>query len=68
MTWQLADAKNHFSEVVRRTLTEGPQKISRRKDKFFMISEADYLKMQNTSTDFRQFLLGQTAEEGETTS
>ncbi len=32
MEWNLAEAKNRFSEVVTRVLTEGPQRIRRRKD------------------------------------
>jgi len=28
--WALQDAKNRFSEVVEKTLTEGPQTVSRR--------------------------------------
>ena len=30
MSWQLQEAKNRFSEVVSRALTEGPQTVTRR--------------------------------------
>ena len=42
MTWQLADAKNRFSEVVRKALSEGPQRITRRNDAVVVLSEAEY--------------------------
>lgn len=42
--WQLAEAKNKFSEVVRRALTEGPQLVSRRGEKVVIVSEADWEK------------------------
>jgi len=29
-TWALQDAKNRFSEVVEKTLSEGPQEVTRR--------------------------------------
>ena len=32
MEWQLADAKNRFSEVVNRALAKGPQFVRRRGD------------------------------------
>ena len=42
MNWQLADAKNRFSEVVRKALAEGPQRVTRRGDAVIVLSEADY--------------------------
>lgn len=29
MSWQVQEAKQRFSELVRRTLAEGPQKVTR---------------------------------------
>lgn len=40
--WQVADAKNKFSELITRALTEGPQRIRRRGDTVVMLSEAEY--------------------------
>lgn len=57
MTWQLAEAKNRFSEVVRMALSQGPQQISRRGEKVFVVSEHDYRRLNNTGPDFKQFLL-----------
>lgn len=30
MDWRLADAKNRFSELVTKALTDGPQRVRRR--------------------------------------
>lgn len=42
MDWQLADAKNRFSELVTRALTEGPQRVRRRNQVVVVISEDEY--------------------------
>lgn len=42
--WQLAEAKNKFSEVVRRALTEGPQYVSRRGERVVVVSAAEWEK------------------------
>ena len=56
MTWKLADAKNRFSEVVNRALSEGPQHISRRSDRVVLLSESDYRKLTGPRPSFRAFL------------
>ncbi len=45
MDWQLAEAKNKFSEVVNRALTEGPQRITRRGDVVVLLSEEEYKRL-----------------------
>ncbi len=57
MDWQLADAKNRFSEVVRRALTEGPQRISRRKEAVMVIAESEYRRLTGRRTSFVAYLL-----------
>lgn len=57
MQWKLADAKNKFSEVVTRALTEGPQHIARRDDAVVVLSERDFQKLTGKGKDFKQFLL-----------
>ncbi len=57
MQWQLADAKNRFTEVVNLALSEGPQRVSRRKDTVIVLSEKDYQALLNPRPDFREFLL-----------
>jgi antitoxin Phd len=43
--WQLAEAKNKFSEVFTRAMTEGPQTISRRGEEAVLISRAEYERL-----------------------
>lgn len=57
MQWQLADAKNRFTEVVNLALSEGPQRVSRRKDTVIVLAEKDYDALLGTRPDFREFLL-----------
>ena len=42
MDWNLADAKNRFSEVVNLALTEGPQRIRRRKDTVVVVAAEEF--------------------------
>lgn len=58
MDWKLADAKNKFSEVVTRALTEGPQRVSRRDDAVVILSESDYQRLTGKRPGFAAFLLG----------
>ncbi len=58
MTWKLADAKNRFSEVVRKALDEGPQRITRRDDAVVVLSEADYQRLTGERPGLRDYLLG----------
>lgn len=46
MRWKLADAKNRFSELVNRALTDGPQRVQRRGDVVVVLSEADYQRLR----------------------
>ncbi len=45
MEWRLADAKNRFSELVNRSLTDGPQRVLRRGDAVMVVSEHDYQRL-----------------------
>lgn len=58
MEWQLADAKNRFSELVTRALSEGPQRVRRRKDAVLVLAELDYERLTGKRPNFKQFLLG----------
>lgn len=45
-TWQLQEAKNRFSELVERTLSEGPQLVTRRgQDAVVVLSVRDFQRM-----------------------
>lgn len=57
MKWQLADAKNRFSEVVERALTEGPQPVMRRnRDSVVVVSVNDYRRLKGKGRLFKNFL------------
>jgi len=58
MEWQLADAKNRFSELVTRALAEGPQRVRRHKDAVVIMSECDYEKLTGKRPSFKKFLTG----------
>lgn len=60
--WQLAEAKNRFSEVARAALTEGPQKIARRDGNIVVLSEEEYLKLKGEPEDFKDFLFSTTPD------
>lgn len=57
MDWKLADAKTKFSEVVRRALTEGPQRILRRSDAVVVVAENEYEQLAGSRLEFKDFLL-----------
>ena len=58
MTWQLQEAKQRFSEVVRRALAEGPQVVTRRGDEaVVVISAEDYRRLTTDQLSFKEFLL-----------
>jgi prevent-host-death family protein len=45
-TWKLEDAKNRFSELVRRALARGPQRVTRGgRDAVIVMSAADYERL-----------------------
>ena len=46
-TWQLQEAKNSFSEVVQRALSEGPQTVTKHgKEVVVVVSREEFLKGQ----------------------
>ena len=60
MQWRLAEAKNRFSEVINKALSEGPQKVTRRDDTVIILSLDDYEKLAGKQPGFKDFLLNQT--------
>ena len=60
MEWQLAEAKNRFTEVVNRALAEGPQRVRRRGDTVVIIAERDYDKLIGRRSSLKDFLLHET--------
>jgi len=57
MEWQLAEAKNRFTEVVNRALAEGPQHVRRRGDTVVIIAEREYEKLTGKRPGFKDFLM-----------
>ena len=54
--WQLQDAKNRFSEVVRKASEEGPQTVTKHgKDSVVVLSAEDYQKLEQPKTTLIEF-------------
>ncbi len=56
MEWNLADAKNRFSEVVNLALTEGPQRVRRRKDTVVVVAAEEYERLVGQRPTFKDYL------------
>jgi len=57
MKWRLADAKNKFSELMTRALSEGPQEVSRRHETVVVLAQRDYKKLIGKHISFKTFLM-----------
>jgi prevent-host-death family protein len=56
--WQLQEAKQRFSEVVRRAHDEGPQIVTRHgQDVAVIIDMEEYRQLKGGEPDFKEFLL-----------
>lgn len=54
--WQLQEAKNRFSEVVRKASEEGPQTVTKHgKDSVVVLSAEDYQKLEKPKTSLVDF-------------
>ncbi len=54
--WQLQEAKNKFSEVVRKATEEGPQTVTKHgKDSVIVLSAEDYQKLEKPKTTLVEF-------------
>lgn len=50
-TWQLQDAKAHFSELVTRSLTEGPQLVTRHgEDAVVVLAAPEYRRLASRTS------------------
>lgn len=63
-TWQLAEAKNKFSEVFTRAIEEGPQAVTRRNQRVIVLSDEEYQRLQAAKPDFLTFLMNGPSLEG----
>lgn len=66
MTWQLAEAKNKFSEVFTRALSEGPQFVTRRNEEVVILARDEYERLtgERNKPGFIEFLLSAPSFEG----
>ncbi|HUR05169.1 MAG TPA: type II toxin-antitoxin system Phd/YefM family antitoxin [Nonomuraea sp.] len=56
--WQLQEAKQRFSEVVRRAHDEGPQIVTRHgHDVAVILDMEEYRQLKGKQPDFKEFLL-----------
>ena len=57
-TWQLQNAKAHFSALFSQVCTEGPQRVTRRgQEAIILISEKQFQSLTGESSTFVNFLL-----------
>ena len=58
MSWQVQQAKQQFSALVRRALDEGPQVVTRHGEEVVVVLSArEYRRLTEAVPDFREFLL-----------
>ncbi len=55
--WNLAEAKNKFSEVFRKAREVGPQTVRRRKDAVVIVSEEEYQKLVGPSKSLVEYIM-----------
>lgn len=54
--WAVAEAKNRFSELITKALTEGPQRVRRRDETVVVVSAAEFDRLKPRK-DFIEHLL-----------
>jgi len=64
MTWNLSEAKNRLSELINRVTTEGPQLITRRDERYVVLSEAEYERLLGKKPTLKELLLNGPSLEG----
>ena len=58
MSWQLQEAKQKFSELVRRALEDGPQVVTRRgKEVVVVVPAEEFRRLTGDKPDFKEFLM-----------
>ena len=63
MSWQLQEAKQRFSELVRRTLEEGPQVVTRHGEEVVVVVSAEEFRRTNREKmDFKEYLMSAGSE------
>ena len=61
MSWQLQEAKQKFSELVRRTLEEGPQVVTKHGEEVVVVVPVEEFRRMSgdgeKKMDFKEFLM-----------
>lgn len=57
MAWQVQEAKQKFSEFVRKAVEEGPQVVTRHGTDVAVLVSADTYRLLSGESDFKTFLL-----------
>ncbi len=58
MTWQVQTAKQRFSELVERAVTEGPQIVTKHGRETVVVIDIDeYRRLRGEPMDFKEFLM-----------
>lgn len=57
MQWQLQEAKQKFSQLVRLAIEEGPQTVTRHGKEAVVVMSADEFRRLKGAPDFKSFLL-----------
>ena len=57
MEWQMAEAKNKFSELMNRAGSEGPQTVRRRNGSVVVVSEETFERLSGKKLDFKEYLM-----------
>jgi prevent-host-death family protein len=58
MSWQVQEAKQRFSELVRRAYDEGPQIVTRHGEEVVVVVAAEeFRRLTGSKPDFKTFLL-----------
>ena len=57
MRWQVQDAKQRFSELIRTAHAEGPQVVTRHGEEIAVVVDiADYRRLKGEITEFKDYL------------
>ncbi|CAN5906637.1 hypothetical protein BH23ACT11_BH23ACT11_00450 [soil metagenome] len=58
MSWQLQEAKQKFSELVRKAQEDGPQTVTRHgEDVVVIVPAEEYRRLTGKKQDFKEFLM-----------
>lgn len=57
MSWQVQDAKQRFSELIRRAQSDGPQVVTRHGEEIAVVIDiADYRRLRGETAEFKDYL------------